>query len=79
MTTSEKSGGAVERKLLDAIEASDVAEALKLVKEMMDQGIDPWKIHLSLSFPRYSECKIRLLSTPIYRRCTASIGISYPM
>jgi hypothetical protein len=50
MAGSAKSGGAMEKGLLDAIEASDVAGASKLVAKDIRQGIDPWKIHLSL-FP----------------------------
>ena len=39
-----------EKSLLEAVEASDVDRALELCAKMVSQGIDPWKIHLSL-FP----------------------------
>jgi hypothetical protein len=45
-----KRGEAMEKHLLDAIEASDRAEATDLVAKSIKGGIDPWKIHLSL-FP----------------------------
>jgi hypothetical protein len=38
------------KSLLDAVEASDVDRALEICAKMVSQGIDPWKIHLSL-FP----------------------------
>jgi hypothetical protein len=38
------------KSLLEAIEASDVDRALKISENMVNQGVDPWKIHLSL-FP----------------------------
>ena len=40
----------MDRNLLDAIEASDVARASDLLAENIKEGIDPWEIHLSL-FP----------------------------
>jgi hypothetical protein len=36
--------------LLEAIEASDVNRALEISVNMVNQGVDPWQIHLSL-FP----------------------------
>jgi hypothetical protein len=38
------------KSLLEAIEASDVDKALEISANMMNQGVDPWEIHLSL-FP----------------------------
>jgi len=38
------------KSLLEAIEASDVDRALEICVKMVNQGADPWKIHLSL-FP----------------------------
>jgi len=38
------------KNLLEAVEASDVDRALEICVKMVSQGIDPWKIHLSL-FP----------------------------
>ena len=38
------------KSLLEAVEASDVDRALEICVKMVNQGIDPWKIHLSL-FP----------------------------
>ena len=38
------------KSLLEAVEASDVDQALEICAKMVSQGIDPWKIHLSL-FP----------------------------
>jgi len=38
------------KSLLEAIEASDVDGALEMCAKMVSQGVDPWKIHLSL-FP----------------------------
>jgi len=43
-------GEAMDRNLLGAIEASDVAGASVLLAKNIKEGIDPWKIHLSL-FP----------------------------
>ncbi len=40
----------MNRNLLGAIEASDVARASDLLVKDIKKGIDPWKIHLSL-FP----------------------------
>jgi len=40
----------MERSLLDAIEASDVAAASDVLTKNINEGIDPWKIHQSL-FP----------------------------
>jgi hypothetical protein len=40
----------MDRDLLDAIEASDVAGASGLLEKKLKEGMDPWKIHLSL-FP----------------------------
>ena len=40
----------MERTLLDAIEASDVAAASDVLTKNIKEGIDPWKIHQSL-FP----------------------------
>ena len=37
-----------EKGLLEAVEASDVNRALEICAEMVSQGVDPWKIHLSL-------------------------------
>jgi hypothetical protein len=37
-----------EKSLLEAVEASDVDRALEICAKMVSQGIDPWKIHLSL-------------------------------
>lgn len=45
-----KPAQAMERHLLEAIEASDTEGARKLLKRSIREGIDPWKIHLSL-FP----------------------------
>jgi hypothetical protein len=39
-----------EKSLLEAVEASDVDRALEICAKMVSQGVDPWKIHLSL-FP----------------------------
>ena len=39
-----------EKSLLEAIDASDVDRALEICAQMVRQGGDPWKIHLSL-FP----------------------------
>lgn len=39
-----------EKSLLEAVEASDVDRALQICAKMVSQGMDPWKIHLSL-FP----------------------------
>jgi hypothetical protein len=41
---------AMDRNLLDSIEASDVAGASALLARSIKEGIDPWEIHLSL-FP----------------------------
>jgi hypothetical protein len=38
------------KSLLEAVEASDVDRALAICARMVGQGVDPWKIHLSL-FP----------------------------
>jgi len=38
------------KSLLEAIEASDVNRALEIFVNMVNQGVDPWEIHLSL-FP----------------------------
>jgi len=38
------------KSLLEAIEATDVDGALEMCAKMVTQGVDPWKIHLSL-FP----------------------------
>jgi len=38
----------MEKSLLEAVEASDVNRALEICAEMVSQGVDPWKIHLSL-------------------------------
>jgi len=38
------------KSLLEAVEASDVESALAICVKMVGQGVDPWKIHLSL-FP----------------------------
>jgi hypothetical protein len=38
------------KSLLEAVEASDVDRALEICVKMVSQGVDPWKIHLSL-FP----------------------------
>jgi len=38
------------KSLLEAVEASDVDRALEICAKMVSQGMDPWKIHLSL-FP----------------------------
>jgi len=38
------------KRLLEAVEASDVDSALEICARMVSQGVDPWKIHLSL-FP----------------------------
>jgi hypothetical protein len=38
------------KSLLEAVEASDVDSALEICAKMVSQGVDPWKIHLSL-FP----------------------------
>ena len=38
------------KSLLEAVEASDVDRALEICVKMVNQGADPWKIHLSL-FP----------------------------
>jgi hypothetical protein len=38
------------KSLLEAVEASEVDRALEMCAKMVRQGIDPWKIHLSL-FP----------------------------
>ena len=40
----------MERSLLDAIEASDVAATSEVLAKNIKEGADPWKIHLSL-FP----------------------------
>src|SRR3990170_1460225 len=48
--TATRRGEAMNRNLLDAIEASDVARASDLLAKNIKEGIDPWKIHLSL-FP----------------------------
>jgi len=40
----------MDKSLLQAIEATDVAKALDLLERSISQGGDPWKIHLSL-FP----------------------------
>lgn len=48
--TTTRGGEAMDRNLLDAIEASDVARASNLLVKNIKEGIDPWKIHLSL-FP----------------------------
>lgn len=48
--TSTKRGDAMERSLLDAIEASDVAATSEVLAKNIKEGADPWKIHLSL-FP----------------------------
>ena len=48
--TATRQGEAMNRNLLDAIEASDVARASDLLAKNIKEGIDPWKIHLSL-FP----------------------------
>ena len=50
MPTKPKSGETMEKSLLDAIEASDVEGASRLLAKSISQGVDPWKIHLSL-FP----------------------------
>ncbi len=47
---STSSNEIMGRRLLEAIEASDVNRALELCAKMVTQGVDPWKIHLSL-FP----------------------------
>ncbi len=36
------------KSLLEAVEASDVDRALEICAKMVNQGVDPWKIHLSL-------------------------------
>ena len=36
------------KSLLEAVEASDVDRALEICVKMVNQGVDPWKIHLSL-------------------------------
>ena len=36
------------KSLLEAVEASDVNRALEMCVRMVSQGVDPWKIHLSL-------------------------------
>jgi hypothetical protein len=51
--------GTLISELLEAVEASDVAETSKRVKEKMREGVDPWEIHLSL-FPVVQ----RVLSPP---------------
>jgi hypothetical protein len=38
------------KSLLEAVEASDVERALEICVKMVSQGVDPWKVHLSL-FP----------------------------
>jgi hypothetical protein len=48
--TATRREEAMNRDLLDAIEASDVARASDLLARNIKEGIDPWKIHLSL-FP----------------------------
>jgi hypothetical protein len=48
MTTNPKSGEAMEKSLLDDIEASDVEGASRSLAKNISQGVDPWKIHLSL-------------------------------
>jgi hypothetical protein len=50
MGASAKPAHAVEKSLLEAIEASDTEGALKLLERSIKGGGDPWKIHLSL-FP----------------------------
>ena len=50
MAIKPKSGEAMEKSLLDAIETSDVVGASRLLAKSLNQGVDPWKIHLSL-FP----------------------------
>jgi hypothetical protein len=50
MVSKPKSAEATEKSLLDAIETSDVEGASKLLAKSLSQGVDPWKIHLSL-FP----------------------------
>jgi len=39
-----------KKSLLEAVEASDAGKALEICAQMVSQGVDPWKIHLSL-FP----------------------------
>ncbi|OGP89015.1 MAG: hypothetical protein A2156_05055 [Deltaproteobacteria bacterium RBG_16_48_10] len=48
--TATRRGEAMNRNLLDAIEASDVARASDQLAKNIKEGIDPWEIHLSL-FP----------------------------
>ena len=50
MLTPTRGGDTVDRNLLDAIEASDVAGASALLTRSIKEGIDPWEIHRSL-FP----------------------------
>lgn len=50
MGTSAKQAQAMEKGLLEAIEASNAEGALKLLERSIREGADPWKIHLSL-FP----------------------------
>jgi hypothetical protein len=50
MGASAKPAQAVEKNLLEAIEVSDTEGALKLLERSLKEGVDPWKIHLSL-FP----------------------------
>lgn len=50
MTTGLRPGEAMEKSLLDAIEASDVEGASRSLAKSLNEGVDPWKIHLSL-FP----------------------------
>ncbi len=50
MGLSANPAQAMERNLLEAIEASDTEGALKFLERSIREGTDPWKIHLSL-FP----------------------------
>ena len=48
--TTTRGVEAMDRNLLDCIEASDVAGASALLARRIKEGMDPWEIHLSL-FP----------------------------
>ena len=50
MAPPTRRGEAMDRNLLDAIEASDVAGASTALARGLKQGIDPWEIHQAL-FP----------------------------
>ena len=62
------------KSLLEAVEASDVDRALEMCVKMVNQGVDPWEIHLSL-FPTVQRVTESCLSSiHIYPRCTVFIG-----